>query len=75
MAPLRTFTRREVAGLIAAGDSIVILNNDILRLNGWKEKHPGGKLVIEHMIGRDASTEISMYMATRLSYPSSAEDA
>lgn len=56
----RTLTPQEIVQLIAQGDSIVILHNDVLRLNGWKEKHPGGRLVIEHMVGRDASTEISM---------------
>lgn len=59
MAP-RTFHQAEIATLIAAGDTIVILGDHVLRLNGWKERHPGGKLVIEHMVGRDATTEISM---------------
>lgn len=66
MAVPRIFDRPQIARMIAAGDSIVILNDVVLRLNGWKEKHPGGKLVIDHMVGRDASTEISMYMATSL---------
>ncbi|GAB7358344.1 hypothetical protein MBLNU230_g2415t1 [Neophaeotheca triangularis] len=60
MAVPRIFDRPQIARMIAAGDSIVILNDVVLRLNGWKEKHPGGKLVIDHMVGRDASTEISI---------------
>lgn len=56
----RTWTRREIEGLIASGDSIVITKNTVLRLNAWKDKHPGGDLVIQHMIGRDATDEIHM---------------
>lgn len=56
----RTFSRREVESLIAAGDSIVIKENMVLRLNAWKDKHPGGDLVIQHMVGRDATDEINM---------------
>ena len=56
----RTFTRREIEGLIASGDSIVITQNAVLRLNGWKDRHPGGGIVIEHMIGTDATDEINM---------------
>ena len=54
------FSRREIESLIAAGDSIVIKDNTVLRLNGWKDKHPGGDLVIQHMVGRDATDEINM---------------
>ena len=56
----RIFTRREIEGLIAGGDNIVIKHNAVLRLNAWKARHPGGRLVIEHMVGRDATDEITM---------------
>lgn len=62
MSLSRTFTRPEIEARIASGDSLVIFEGHVLRLNGWKEKHPGGRLVIEHMIGRDATLEISMYL-------------
>ncbi|KAH0489925.1 hypothetical protein TgHK011_001416 [Trichoderma gracile] len=52
---------RVVEGMIADGDSIVIFQDYVLRLNGWLDKHPGGSLVIQHMVGRDATDEISAY--------------
>ncbi|KAL6855636.1 hypothetical protein J3F83DRAFT_753779 [Trichoderma novae-zelandiae] len=50
---------RVVEGMIANGDSIVIFQDYVLRLNGWLAGHPGGALVIQHMVGRDATDEIS----------------
>jgi len=60
MRDLKILTRREIEGLIARGDTIVIADNNVLRLNGWMNKHPGGELVLRHMIGRDATDEINM---------------
>ncbi|KAL6831841.1 fatty acid desaturase domain-containing protein [Trichoderma camerunense] len=54
-------SQREVEGMIADGDSIVIFQDYVLRLNGWLDKHPGGSLVIQHMVGRDATDEITAY--------------
>lgn len=60
MHACKTFTRADIEGLIATGAIIVINDGNVLRLNGWLDKHPGGRLVIEHMVGRDATDEISM---------------
>jgi delta8-fatty-acid desaturase len=38
----------------------VISRGHVLRLNKWQDVHPGGRLVIQHMVGRDASDELSM---------------
>ena len=56
----KTLTRTEIEGMIAAGDTIVINDGNVLRLDGWLAKHPGGRLAIQHMVGRDATDEISM---------------
>ena len=56
----KIFSRDEIESLIAAGDLIVINDNAVLRLNAWKDRHPGGSLVIQHMVGRDATAEINM---------------
>ncbi|KAG5988702.1 hypothetical protein E4U43_004659 [Claviceps pusilla] len=45
--------------LIANGNTIVIFQDYVLRLNSWLERHPGGSLAIEHMVGRDATDEIT----------------
>ncbi|EFQ35350.1 fatty acid desaturase [Colletotrichum graminicola] len=57
----RIITPREVEGMIADGRTVVILDEMVLRLDGWLDKHPGGKLAIMHMIGRDATDEIKVY--------------
>jgi delta8-fatty-acid desaturase len=48
-----------VNAMIAEGDTIVIVEGYVLRLNSWLHKHPGGRLVISHMVGRDATDEIT----------------
>ncbi|KAL9111601.1 MAG: hypothetical protein Q9187_007906 [Circinaria calcarea] len=54
-------SRRTIEGRIADGQVIVITEGNVLRLDGWLEKHPGGHLAILHMVGRDASDEINVY--------------
>ena len=55
----RIFFRREVEALIADGHIIVIREGRVLQLDGWLDKHPGGRLAVLHMVGRDATDEIS----------------
>lgn len=65
MAGSRIYSRLEIEQLIAAGQTIIIYQSDVLRLsNGWKERHPGGKLVLDHMVGREASAEIDAWVYT-----------
>ena len=52
--------RRQIEGLIANGHLIVIFENKVLRLDAWAGKHPGGKLPILHMVGKDATDELQM---------------
>ena len=52
--------RDDIRKLIAEGHLIVILNQKVLRLDGWARKHPGGRLPILHMVGKDASDQITM---------------
>lgn len=61
-APARVFTRTEIEHLIAAGHTLVIQDGHVLRLNAWQDLHPGGRMVIQHMVGRDATDEICMYV-------------
>ncbi|KAL2040555.1 hypothetical protein N7G274_006534 [Stereocaulon virgatum] len=53
-------SRRKVEGLIAAGRVIVISEGRVLQLDGWLNKHPGGRLAVLHMVGRDATDEINV---------------
>jgi len=50
---------REVQALIADGQLLVVYQAEVLKLDGWLDKHPGGKLAIMHMVGRDATDEMN----------------
>jgi delta8-fatty-acid desaturase len=58
MGHLRPLTTMEVERLLFEGRQIVIMDGNVLQLDGWLKEHPGGKLAILHMVGRDASNEI-----------------
>jgi len=47
-----------VESLISDGHVIVIFEDYVLKLDSWLEKHPGGRLAILHMVGKDATDEI-----------------
>lgn len=49
---------REVEGMIADGHLLVVLDGNVLKLDKFVDRHPGGKLAIQHMVGRDATSEI-----------------
>ena len=55
----RVWSRREIEGLIADGRKIVIFDNQVLRVDAWIPYHPGGDKSILHMVGRDATDEIT----------------
>ncbi|KAK4099524.1 fatty acid/sphingolipid desaturase [Parathielavia hyrcaniae] len=57
----RTLTAAAVEGLIADGHTIVIFEDYVLKLDSWLSKHPGGRLAILHMVGKDATDEIKAY--------------
>ncbi|KAL8685659.1 MAG: hypothetical protein Q9224_005730 [Gallowayella concinna] len=65
MRECKILTRDDIESLIAAGDNIVVHEGNVLRLNGWLARHPGGRLVIQHMVGRDATDEISIYHSSK----------
>ncbi|KAM0428521.1 hypothetical protein ACHAPT_006881 [Fusarium lateritium] len=54
-------TPRAVEAMIADGHTIVVYEDMVLKLDGWMDKHPGGRLAILHMVGRDATDEIKAY--------------
>ncbi|OAQ99337.1 hypothetical protein LLEC1_03289 [Akanthomyces lecanii] len=56
-------SRPDIEAMVANGDAVVIFQDHVLRLNSWLRVHPGGDLAIRHMIGRDATSEITLYHA------------
>jgi delta8-fatty-acid desaturase len=76
MVDSRIYTRRQIENLIAAGQTIIIFQNNVLRVSdAWKDRHPGGKLVLDHMIGRDATDEIDAWVYTSSPYPQARRSA
>lgn len=53
------FSRREVEAFIASGRSIVVVEGKVLKVDAWLPYHPGGETAIQHMIGRDATDEVT----------------
>jgi delta8-fatty-acid desaturase len=55
----RMLSTKEVEDLIAEGHPIVILNDEVLKLDSWLRYHPGGDKTILHMVGKDATDEVN----------------
>ncbi|KAI9840739.1 MAG: hypothetical protein M1838_003933 [Thelocarpon superellum] len=52
-------SRRQIETLIAQGRKIIIVENKVLKVDGWLKYHPGGDKAIMHMVGRDATDEVN----------------
>ncbi|KAI9811018.1 MAG: hypothetical protein M1826_003347 [Phylliscum demangeonii] len=52
-------SRRQVERLIAQGNTIIIVDGRVLRVDAWLRYHPGGDKAILHMVGRDATDEVN----------------
>ena len=55
----KVLSRDEVEALIASGRSIVIVDNKVLKVDAWMPYHPGGDKAMLHMVGRDATDEVT----------------
>ena len=59
-------TRRQIEGMIADGKTIIIVNGKVLRVDAWLDFHPGGDKSIRHVVGRDATDEVTGYEDNRI---------
>lgn len=50
---------RAVDAMIAEGATVVVFGEYVLRLDAWLARHPGGSLAVLHMVGRDATDEMT----------------
>jgi cytochrome b involved in lipid metabolism len=48
--------------MIDDGGLIIIFDNMVLKLDKWIDRHPGGRLPIMHMVGKDATDVISVFV-------------
>lgn len=58
MRDAKVLNRAQIKALIAQGQLIVISDGLVLRLDPWIDRHPGGRLPILHMVGKDATDQI-----------------
>lgn len=58
---LKVLSRYEIEAQIAEGRHIFILNGEVIKADGWLAYHPGGPKSIKHMVGRDATDEVTAY--------------
>lgn len=66
----RVLSHGEIEALIANGQSIVIIDQKVLRLDAWLPYHPGGYKPIQHFIGKDATNEFTVYVLMTHKTPS-----
>ncbi len=52
-------SRREIEALIAEGRTLFILDQYVIKADAWRPYHPGGDKAIMHMVGRDATDEVT----------------
>ncbi|KAF4448509.1 hypothetical protein F53441_8095 [Fusarium austroafricanum] len=57
----KILTAAAVERMIADGQTIVVYEDSVLKLDGWMDRHPGGRLAVLHMVGRDATDEMKAY--------------
>lgn len=55
-------TRGDVEAMIAEGRKILVMDQHILKVDAWLMYHPGGDKAILHMVGKDATDEITAYV-------------
>ena len=56
----RIVSRREIEGLIAQGQLILIVEGRVIKADAWLPYHPGGDKAIRHMVGKDATDEVTV---------------
>ena len=55
----KIYSRRQIEDLIHKGHKIVIIEGKVIKTDAWLPFHPGGDKAILHMVGRDATDEVT----------------
>lgn len=55
--------------MIAEGKCIFILNQHVVKADAWVPYHPGGDKAIMHMVGRDATDEVTAFVLPQPNLP------
>jgi delta8-fatty-acid desaturase len=54
-------SRDDIEAMIADGRKIIIIDQQVLKVDPWVLYHPGGDKAILHMVGKDATDEVTAY--------------
>ncbi|ORY84401.1 fatty acid desaturase [Protomyces lactucae-debilis] len=60
---MKPLSRTAVEERIDQGEILVIYQNQVLKLDHWLARHPGGDKAILHLVGRDGTDEMDRYHA------------
>ena len=60
--PCVLLSRRQIEGMIANGHAIFIVEQHVIKGDAWLKYHSGGDKSILHMVGRDATDEVTVYV-------------
>ena len=58
---LQCYTRQEVTTHKTSKDCWIIIHGEVYNITGWLKKHPGGKNILMHYAGEDAT--VSNYVS------------
>lgn len=61
---LPVLSRRDVEISIAQGHKLFILDQFVIKADAWLPYHPGGEKSILHMVGRDATDEVTAFVSS-----------
>lgn len=59
----KELSRREIEHRIAQGQKLFIFEGHVVKADAWLNYHPGGDKIILHMVGKDATDEVSAYVS------------
>jgi len=52
-------SREDVGVLVAEGRKVFVLDQFVIKADAWIPYHPGGEKTVLHMVGRDATVEVT----------------
>ncbi|CAG8458160.1 11212_t:CDS:1 [Ambispora gerdemannii] len=56
-----SLTNEEFLRRVKEGQSLIIYDRKVYKLDNWIKFHPGGALAIHHLVGKDATDEINAF--------------
>ena len=55
------FTKNQLRDIHFLNKQLIIIGDNVYNISNWIDKHPGGKKLLEHCIGRDVTNEFNIF--------------